>query len=30
MENIPDQLKVKNIVSSLTDTSQKMGGKVKK
>ena len=30
MENLQDQLKVKNLVSSLTDTSQKMGGKVKK
>lgn len=30
MEKIPDNLKMKNLVSSLADTSQKVGGKVKK
>jgi hypothetical protein len=30
MENIPDQLKMKSLVNTFQDTSQKMGGKVKK
>lgn len=30
MENIPEHLKVKNLVNSLADTKQKVGGKVKK
>ncbi|CAF0756582.1 unnamed protein product [Brachionus calyciflorus] len=30
MENIPDHLKIKNLVNSLADTKQKVGGKMKK
>ena len=30
MDNIPENLKMKNLVNTFADTSQKVGGKVKK
>ena len=30
MDNLADQLKMKTLVNSFADTSQKVGGKVKK
>ena len=30
MDKIPENLKMKNLVTNFTDTSQKVGGKVKK